>query len=173
MIYYTFIDTGCHLMQSPQSILISGTFFRSGWCCAVAGKSVHHHHHHSAWQRKAGSRLTSSHLIIIQRNTNRTFPSIWAHSLLPRFGISTQLRGSSLPGTLLYLCPFFLPSLGQNRSFSWTPFGRHERCGGVLMMCSVASSTDEFHLDGARGVVEWWWWDRCILALLLHHSKSS
>jgi len=40
-----------------------------------------------------------------------------------------------------YLLTLFLRSSSQNRSFSRIPFGCRERCGGVLMMGSLPSSS--------------------------------
>ena len=52
-----------------------------------------------------------------------------------------NLCGSSRLGTLSYPLTLFLRSSSQNRSFSRIPFGCRGRCGGVLMMGSLPSSS--------------------------------
>ena len=86
------------------------------------------------------------HLII--RNTQSIFPSSWSHALLPSFVDPRNLCGSSWPRIPSYSFTSFLPSPSQNRSFSWIPCGYHARCGGVLLMgCLPSSSTVAPHHD--------------------------
>jgi len=101
----------------------------------------------------------------IIRNTHSFFPSSWSHAPLPSFHRSTQfvwflthssqafidpcnLCGSSWPGIPSYPLTLFLRSSSQNGSFSGILFGYYARCGGVLMMgCLPSSSTVSPHRD--------------------------
>jgi len=50
------------------------------------------------------SRFTSSHFYLIlsyNENTHSIVPNIWSHSLCPRLNGSTQLHGSSMPGSII------------------------------------------------------------------------
>jgi len=104
------------------------------------------------------------HRLII-RNTHSILPSALSHALLPSFHRSTRfvwfLRDScqalidpcnfcesSWPGIPVYPNTLFQRSSSQKSSFSRIPFGCHARCGGVLMMGSLpSSSTDSPHRD--------------------------
>jgi len=85
----------------------------------------------------------------IIRNTHFFFPSSWSHAPLPSFHGSTQFVWFIMAGypfisshplpTLLELEPLFPTN---------SPFGYHARCGGVLMMgCLPSSSTVSPHHD--------------------------
>jgi len=122
----------------------------------VAGKSVSHHHRHSAWHRTerwwvyGDSGITEvdwatgsmylrdpgedrRHVILLSYNEihNLTFPTFD----LTRDFVDPHSRVVS------HLLTLFLRSSSQNRSFSRIPFGCRERCGGVLMMGSLPSSS--------------------------------
>jgi len=134
------------------------------------GKSFSHHHRHSAWQRTELRRVYGdtgitemngatgsiysgdpgvdsilSHLII-QRITHSIFPIFRSHSLCPRFRRSTQLRGSSRPGSIISSHP--LPTLHEPEP--------------LFLTNSLWNS--------ARGAAECWWWALCLLAPPFHHS---
>ena len=103
------------------------------------------------------------HLII--PNTHSIFPRPWCRELWPSFHRSTQfvwflthfcqafidprnMCGSSWPGVSSYPFTFFLRCSRQNRSVSQIPFGCHVRCGRVLMIgCLSSSSSISPHHD--------------------------
>jgi len=53
---------------------------------------------------------------------------------------------------VLYLFTCFLCSSRQNRSFSRIPFGCRERCGGMIMACSLCLLSLLFHHNGLQVV---------------------
>jgi hypothetical protein len=131
----------------------------------VAGKSVSHHHPHSAWQSTERWRVYGEtemtevdwapesiylrdpgvnrrHLILLSYNE--------IHNLsFPTFDLTRSFRDFVDPRNCVYphgrvvshLLTLFLLSSSQNRCFSRIPIGCRERCGGVLMMGSVPSSS--------------------------------
>jgi len=78
------------------------------------------------------------HLII--RNTHSIFPSSWSHALLPSLHRSTQfvwfIMGIPSHALTLFQC-----SSSENHSFSQIPFGCRVRCGTVMIMSSLPSSS--------------------------------
>jgi len=111
----------------------------------------------------AHPQVNRHHLII--RNKHSIFPSSWSHALLLNFYGSTRFGWilvhscqaftdphivccSSWPGIPSNTLTLFLHSLSQTRSLSRIPFGCHARCGGVLMIsCLPSSSTISPHHD--------------------------
>jgi len=94
----------------------------------------------------------------IIRNRHSFFPSSWSHTPLPSFHRSTQfvwllthsyqafieplnLCGSSQPGIPSYPLNVSLRLSSQNGSFLRIVIGCYARCGGVLMMSWLTSSS--------------------------------
>jgi hypothetical protein len=74
------------------------------------------------------------------RITHSIFPIFWSHSCFPGF-VDPHNCVDPHGRVVSYLLTLFLRTSSQNRSFSRIPFGCRERCGGVLMMGSLPSSS--------------------------------
>jgi hypothetical protein len=82
--------------------------------------------------------ISSCHTMIIYTLSLPTFglPHSVPDVVCPHNCVHSQCR------VLSYLLTQFLCSVNQNCSFSWSPYGCWERCGGVLTVGSLPSSSN-------------------------------